>query len=785
MLKIKYSRGVNTFDNCPAQRTASSFDDFQEAVLADKSDTKGKTYICSAFLSGPHTQKPDRYPGINHWRLGCYTQPRNFLAFDFDGFESPEVFSEVMTQLNTFKGFGYTTASHTEDLPRARAIIALTRYVSRDEGIKLAEQLQLELLQKFGMNSIKFDESVYRGEQPIYTPVTSSIEYRFTGEILDVDAVLSRVIHIPNELAAFAPQHTAFITPELIRDGEGRENFILKYSAHLRSKGISQSEIETLVLAYSNNHMEPPLDQEVVLDRARRYHTNQPHTSSEIPPLEIYENETFVPDEDLVANDPYWPKPEDIKNSLPPVPAFDSRFFPSKLSEYVTDIAERMSCPPDFAGIGMMVTMQAALGSRINCKPYDKNPWTTPCGAWGMLIAPPSSMKSAPLAETIAPLKKLDRDAANDFRQSITQYEIEKGIYEHELKEAIKKKVSSTQLIEPTSPGMTRFLVNDATYEKMIEIASHNPNGFLMFRDELVGWLHSLNKENQKEARGLYLTAWSGNDSYATDRIGRGHVRANNVNISVLGTTQPNVIKNIVSNVVHGGMEDDGLIARFQFVTFPDMPSEYVHVDRYTNLEAANHYEDLIESFAKLNPASVQAQMTHDGKYYLSFDEEAQAIFEAWRANLEKRLRDPNTEEHPVTLAHLGKYRSLFPKIALALHLSEGGKGPITKRAAQRTLLWINYLEAHARRMYHTATNRALQSAVALSNKIRTGKLKSGFTKSDILTKEWADLKTADDINSALTILSDMNWIRGIEDKSTGGRPKTNYYINPHVKQAA
>ena len=102
-------------------------------------------------------------------------------------------------------------------------------------------------------------------------------------------------------------------------------------------------------------------------------------------------------------------------------------FFPSKLSEYVTDIAERMSCPPDFPGIGMMVTMQAALGSRINCKPYDKNPWTTPGGAWGMLIAPPSSMKSAPLAEAIDPLKKLDRDAANDFKQSITQYEIEKG----------------------------------------------------------------------------------------------------------------------------------------------------------------------------------------------------------------------------------------------------------------------------------------------------------------------------------------------------------------------
>jgi len=782
---LNYSRGLDKFDNCPTQLTATSFDEFQETVLADKSKEKGKTYICSPFSKGIHAQKPEKYPGIDHWRLATSAQPRNFLAFDFDGFESPEMFSQVMEHLNNFKGFGYTTASHSQESPRARAIIALNRYVCRDEGIRLGEQLQQELLELFGLDSIKFDDSVYRGEQPIYTPVTRSIEFRFTGEIVDVDSVLAKAAFNTNNLVAFAHPRSSFSIPSSIKDGEGRENFILKYAAHLRNKGISQTEIETLALAYSKNNMQPPLEDSVVLDRARRYQHNQPTEPSQIPPIEVYEGETFIPDEDLVANDPLWPEPKDIKNTLPNVPAFDKRFFPSKLSEYVTDIAERMCCPPDFPGIGMMVTMQAALGSRINCKPYDKNPWSVPCGAWGGIIAPPSQMKSAPIAEAIAPLKKLDKKAADDFKKNLTQYEIKKGIFDNEVKDAIKKKVSTTHLVQPEEPGMTRYLINDATYEKLIQIASHNPNGVLMFRDELISWVYSLSKDSQKEARGLYLTAWSGNDSYATDRIGRGHVRANNVNISVLGTTQPNVIKSIISNAVHGGMEDDGLIARFQFISYPDPVTKYTKIDRYPNLAAANHYEEIIESFAKLDPRQIEAQMAPSGEYYLTFDEEAQKIFDAWRQVLENRLRDPNSDEHPVILSHLGKYRSLFPKIALVLHLAAGEKGPITKSAALRSLLWMDYLEAHARRMYHTATNRVLQNALALSKKISAGKLKSGFTKSDILIKEWADLKTGEEVANALSILIDMGWIRGMENKSTGGRPTVNYYINPQVKQAA
>lgn len=136
-------------------------------------------------------------------------------------------------------------------------------------------------------------------------------------------------------------------------------------------------------------------------------------------------------------------------------------------------------------------------------------------------------------------------------------------------------------------------------------------------------------------------------------------------------------------------------------------------------------------------------------------------------------------------LAHLGKYRSLFPKLALVLHLAAGGVGPIGRDPALRAKVWTEYLEAHARRIYHTATNRAMQSAVALANKIKANKLSDGFTKSDVLVKEWAGLRSADEVATALTVLKDGSWLTVHEDRSTGGRPAERHYINPKVKRAA
>jgi hypothetical protein len=91
---------------------------------------------------------------------------------------------------------------------------------------------------------------------------------------------------------------------------------------------------------------------------------------------------------------------------------------------------------------------------------------------------------------------------------------------------------------EPEKPKARRYVVNDATYEKLGEILADNPNGVLAFRDELVSLLKDLDREENASARGFYLTAWGGRLGYTFDRIIRGktHIEASCVS---LPTTDP------------------------------------------------------------------------------------------------------------------------------------------------------------------------------------------------------------------------------------------------------
>jgi Protein of unknown function (DUF3987) len=107
---------------------------------------------------------------------------------------------------------------------------------------------------------------------------------------------------------------------------------------------------------------------------------------------------------------------------------------------------------------------------------------------------------------------------------------------------------------------------------------------------------------------------------------------------------------------------------------------------------------------------------------FLRFDAAAQELFDGWRADLEQRLRAE--DEHPVLLSHLAKYRSLMPSLALILHLIDGVDagvgGPVSGVAAERAAAWCRYLEAHARRLYATVTDRVRVAAALLASRDRS-----------------------------------------------------------------
>ncbi len=68
-------------------------------------------------------------------------------------------------------------------------------------------------------------------------------------------------------------------------------------------------------------------------------------------------------------------------------------------------------------------------------------------------------------------------------------------------------------------------VVNDATVEKLGELLNQNPNGLLLFRDELSGFLRLMDRPGHENDRGFYCEAWNGTGAYTYDRLGRGTLR--------------------------------------------------------------------------------------------------------------------------------------------------------------------------------------------------------------------------------------------------------------------
>jgi AAA domain len=172
---IKFSIGKNRFDANPQPFEVLSFSEFQDKVLTTRSAIKGLFYVAASFEDGRRSRDS--------------AEPTSFLCFDFDGVPSSETFAQLCMYLSRYHGFGYTTASHRPDSPRARAIIAASRPMARQERIRVSKYVQQCI--ETSVRGLKFDESVYRPEQPCFTPVFESQSFSWDGEPVDVDKVLA------------------------------------------------------------------------------------------------------------------------------------------------------------------------------------------------------------------------------------------------------------------------------------------------------------------------------------------------------------------------------------------------------------------------------------------------------------------------------------------------------------------------------------------------------------------------------------------------------------------
>jgi putative DNA primase/helicase len=492
-----------------------------------------------------------------------------------------------------------------------------------------------------------------------------------------------------------------------------------------------------------------------------------------------------------------WPEPKPLPADLPVVPPFDFACLPETLRPWIEDISQRMQCPPDFPAVGAMTALGSLVGRKIGVRPKQYDDWLVIANLWGCVVGRPGVMKTAALEQPLAPLRRLVEEAFERFQTELHEHEVnallksqaaklaEKKIAVHLKKgeqQAARIEAQAVLKSDQNGPVCRRYETNDPTIEKLGALLVENPNGLLLFRDEIVGFFRGLDREGHEGDRAIYLEMWNGAGSFTSDRIQRGTVRTPCI-LSILGGIQPDLLTAYVREAVRGGQGADGLLQRIQLFVWPDISKEWRNVDRWPDTESRNKAFGVFKYLADLTAEAVGADTT-SGIPFLRFTHDAQERFDQWRTELEMSLRSDS--EHPAFEAHLSKYRKLIPALALLIHLANRGNGPVTLAALNKAFLWGIYLEAHARRIYSAVLRPDATAARELAKHLQRGELPERFTLRETYRKGWAGISSKEDAEAATEILSDLGWIRQVAEtgRTTGRPPSPAFQTNPKIRRA-
>lgn len=464
---------------------------------------------------------------------------------------------------------------------------------------------------------------------------------------------------------------------------------------------------------------------------------------------------------------------------LPKVAAFEPKTLPDDVRDFVMDVAQRQQCPPDFCAVSALACLGALVGRKASLAPKQEDTqWIEYPNMWAALIGGPSAMKSPSLREMRFALGDIETELREQHGENVLEQKaearlrkLEQAELEKTAKALLKKgdRATAMDMLKASEdaanaePHLPRLVVNDATVEALGERLNENPNGLLLMRDELSGWLAKMNQEEFASDRAFYLEAFNGKDDYTYDRIGRGTIRIENCMLSIVGGIQPSKIAPIVRGAAKGAT-DDGLIQRFQLAVWPDPVKNWKWHDRPVNADAKERYANLFQRLYNWEPAS-----EHDRTHTWHFSSQAQSLFITWMEEIQGEARSGQLA--PVMESHLMKMPKTVAGLALLFAIINGDQNQVSKYSTAMALDWADYLRTHANRLYSASASAEIQAAHTILKK--QVELTGSFTARDVYRRCWGGVD-ATVTPEALEILVDHRYLVA-NDVSTGGRPKILY----------
>ena len=414
-------------------------------------------------------------------------------------------------------------------------------------------------------------------------------------------------------------------------------------------------------------------------------------------------------------------------NTLRPV-AFPMEALPDPLAEFVENRARIIGADPCAIAWTCISACSAAIDGRIRLQMKRHDIWLVPPAIWVALIGLPSTKKSPIIDAAWAPLNKAQ---GADMRA-------------YQIRLATWKSMPKKQRAETPEPEMGRRLItHDATMEALQEILSKQDRGIGVLRDELAGWIGSMEKyapgKGGAADRAFALQSYNGGN-HVVDRVMRGMTPINNLLATICGGIQPDRLRQFTD------LTDDGLLQRFVLMIVA--PSGMGEDEEDTR---ASGYANVIERLLMLPP-----------DLRLQLSDEAHVIREA------VQRRAYNLEQSEVLGARFigfcGKIIGLWGRLALVLHLitGEADKPVSAPTATAAQLLIFKSVLPNAARVYAAmgGAGADLEATQSIAGYILTKRL-ARIVMSDLTSNvRVCRHKDAETVRKLLSPLEAGGWLR-------------------------
>jgi len=445
---------------------------------------------------------------------------------------------------------------------------------------------------------------------------------------------------------------------------------------------------------------------------------------------------------------------------ISPAAKFPIGLLPKALQPFLQSVALACNCPVDIPAVALLTLAGAAIGARRSLQIKDGyEAW--PC-LWAVLIARPGNRKSACVRYLAQPWYDEQAEHIEEFERQRKAFLYAKGNGEN-----------------ATEPVLSTDYVDCVTREQVAPLLRDNPLGFPVIRDEISGWISSMD-EYKQGGKGSDKAFWLSLHSCGSTKVDRRNhpmpfFSARSI-VPVCGGTQPDKL-----DLLRGTADCvDGFIDRF-LPSFPEPNAplgetwDAVTVQvREPWLRTVRFLWDLpLSKRRKKRPEARMVFLTDSGK-------EAWVEFTNWIAAKE-------TEEgHEVVRNTLQKLRDYGARLALILHFlrhanHEAEAEDVDGQSMRRAHKLVRYFLSHIVKLHSAIDNdRRVGDAAHVLECIQRNRL-THFSRTDLFRKVRTRFRNrVHALDRPLAILVEHGYLVRLADEPGRPGPRSDRYrVNP------